>query len=55
MYVPGEEQKTRRAIFDGFRAAGMNKVTEDYMYSVLADAFPIGNGRCQKKGRGTCK
>ena len=45
-----EEQKTRRAIFDGFRAAGMNKVTEDYMYSVLADAFPIGNGRCQKKG-----
>ena len=42
--------EVRRNIFVGVRAAGMIRSTEDKVYSILADALPIGNGRCQKRG-----
>ena len=42
--------EVRRDIFVVVRAAGMIRSTEDKVYSILADALPIGNGRCQKRG-----
>ena len=37
-------------IFTNLRAAPLSKIAANIWYSVLTDAFPIGNGRCRKKG-----
>lgn len=42
-------------MFDSIQDASLSRKTSDCSYSVLADALPIGNGRCQKEVRtGLC-
>ena len=42
----GEARMAYR-MFDSIQDASLSRKTSDCSYSVLADALPIGNGRCQ--------
>ena len=52
----GQRGQIRAAIFGGIRGSGLDRKTLDVLYHVWADAFPIGNNRCQKTGvrKGKC-
>ena len=49
----GEQAQRRGRIFSAQHMTGHDRAAKDLGYSVLADAWPVGNGRCWKKGQAT--
>ena len=48
-----ELSKRRGRVFGAQHLTGHDRVAKDLGYSVLADAWPVGNGRCRKRGVAT--
>ena len=49
----GEQAQRRGRVFSAQHMTGHDRAAKDLGYSVLADAWPVGNGRCWKKGQAT--
>jgi len=49
----GELARRRGRLFGAQHLTGSDRVAKDLGYSVLADAWPVGNGRCGKRGHAT--
>ena len=48
-----ERAQRRGRLFSAQHMTGHDRAAKDLGYSVLADAWPVGNGRCGKKGQTT--